>query len=192
MKAQKQQIRQQIRQKLNNFSKEEKNKQSANIWQQTEQLSIFQNADIVLLYWSLPDEVDTHNFIEKWSKSKTILLPVVVNDGLILRKYSGLSCLKVGKYGIFEPSGGEDFTDFTAIDLCIVPAVAFDTQGNRLGRGKGFYDKLLSRISAPKIGVCFDIQLIENIPHEDWDIKMDLILSSQNNKKQLKISHIHS
>ena len=179
MKTQKTKIRQEIRQKLSLLTEIEKKHQSAKIWQKMETLPAFQTANTVLLYWSLPDEVDTHDFIEKWSKNKTILLPVVTGDDLILRKYSGLSCLRVGAFNICAPVEGEEFTDFSVIDLCIVPAVAFDSQGNRLGKGKGFYDRLLSRISATKVGVCFDVQLIENIPHENWDIKMDLILSFQ-------------
>ena len=179
MKSKKTKIRQKIRQKLCLLTEKEKKQQSANIWQQMETLPAFQTADTILLYWSLSNEVDTHNFIEKWSKNKTILLPVVADNDLILRKYNGLSCLKVGTFNICEPAEGEDFTDFSAIDLCIIPAVAFDKQGNRLGKGKGFYDRLLPHINAVKVGVCFDVQLIENIPHEAWDIKMDLILSFQ-------------
>ena len=177
MKSEKTKIRQEIRQKLCSLTEKEKKQQSAKIRQQIEALPTFQNADTILLYWSLPNEVDTHAFIEKWSKSKTILLPVVAGDDLILRKYTGR--LKVGAFGICEPADDEDFTNFSAIDLCIIPAVAFDKQGNRLGRGKGFYDRLLSQIPAPKVGVCFDVQLIENVQHESWDIKMDLILSFQ-------------
>ena len=65
------------------------------------------------------------------------------------------------------------------IDLVIVPGVAFDRQHNRLGRGKGFYDRLLSTLSAPKIGICYSFQLKEHIPTEPFDKKMDLILTEK-------------
>ncbi|HQG08910.1 MAG TPA: 5-formyltetrahydrofolate cyclo-ligase, partial [Dysgonamonadaceae bacterium] len=69
------------------------------------------------------------------------------------------------------------FVDFDSIDLIIVPGVAFDRKLNRLGRGKGYYDRLLSQLKSPKIGICFDFQLLESIPVEDWDIKMDMIVA---------------
>jgi 5-formyltetrahydrofolate cyclo-ligase len=58
-----------------------------------------------------------------------------------------------------------------------VPGIAFDRKMNRLGRGKGYYDRFLSKISAPKIGICFDFQLLDKIPAESTDIKMDYIVS---------------
>lgn len=105
---------------------------------------------IVLLYYSLKDEVDTHEFVRKWSREKRILLPVVVGDDLELRVYTGPEDLATGSYGIEEPTG-ELFTDYAAIDFVAVPGVAFDNAGNRLGRGKGYYDRLLpaSRLSKP-------------------------------------------
>ncbi|MDR0872641.1 MAG: 5-formyltetrahydrofolate cyclo-ligase [Prevotellaceae bacterium] len=176
MKTEKHFLRKEIKQKLCLLSEQEKNRQSTEILQKIEQLPAFQTAETVLLYWSLPDEVDTQAFAEKWAARKTVLLPVVQGDEMVLRKYSGLSCLRSGAFGICEPEG-EDFTDFDKIDLCIVPALAFDASGNRLGRGKGFYDRLLPRIAAPKIGVCFDVQLLNEIPCENFDAKMDFVIS---------------
>ena len=65
------------------------------------------------------------------------------------------------------------------IDLTIVPGVAFDRQHNRLGRGKGFYDRLLSTLDVPKIGICYDFQLKDQIPAEPFDRKMDLIITEK-------------
>lgn len=130
-----------------------------------------------MLYHSLKDEVDTHAFIRKWSREKRILLPVVVGDDLELRLYTGPEDLTVGAYGIEEPTGAL-FTDYAAIDLIVVPGVAFDRDGNRLGRGKGYYDRLLPRIpSAYKIGICFPFQVVDEVPAEPFDIRMDEIIS---------------
>ncbi|KAA6329359.1 5-formyltetrahydrofolate cyclo-ligase [termite gut metagenome] len=131
-----------------------------------------------MLFHSLKDEPDTHAFIEKWSKTKRILLPVVCGKELELRIYSNQKDLSVGTYGIKEPSSGEVFTDYASIDLAVVPGVAFDCSGNRLGRGKGYYDKLLPHIPAYKIGICFPYQLIEKIPAGEFDIVMDEVISA--------------
>lgn len=128
------------------------------------------------MYYSLPDEVQTHDFVEKWRGKKNILLPVVVGDDLELRTYTGRQELSEGAFHIDEPTG-RTFTDYDAIDLVIVPGVAFDNNGNRLGRGKGYYDRLLPRIRAHKIGICFPFQLVKEIPTEPFDKKMDKIIS---------------
>ena len=82
-----------------------------------------------------------------------------------------------GVYGIEEPTG-EAFTDYAAIDFIVVPGVAFDAKGNRLGRGKGYYDRLLPRIpTAYKAGICFPFQLVEEVPAESFDVRMDIIIT---------------
>ena len=132
----------------------------------------------MLLYHSLPDEVDTHAFIRRWSTRKHILLPVVKGDDLELRSYAGDDRLAEGAFHIDEPTGTA-FTDYAAIDLAVIPGVAFDRRGNRLGRGKGYYDRLLPRIPAAyKLGLCFPFQLLDQIPAETHDIPMDEVLAA--------------
>jgi len=175
MNTQKELLRKEIRTKINQLSGEEKSFQSSQIFDALERLPEFRRANIILMYWSLPNEVSTHDFIEKWSVLKTILLPCVEDNHLVLKHYKDNSCLSVGRFNICEPAT-EEFLDYSKIDLCIIPGLAFDKHGNRLGKGKGFYDIFLSNIKAVKIGVCFDVQLVDNVPHDDWDRKMDLIL----------------
>ena len=153
--------------------------QSAEILAALETHPAFRAANIILLYHSLPDEVDTHDFIRKWSTKKQILLPVVVGNDLELRVYTGPADLTPGAYSIEEPTGAL-FTDYAAIDFIAVPGVAFDRNGNRLGRGKGYYDRLLPRIpSAYKAGICFPFQLVEEVPAEPFDIRMDEVITQQ-------------
>jgi len=128
------------------------------------------------MYNSLEDEVQTPNFIAKWSGEKNFYLPVVKQNDLVFRKYNpAIVCQKSG-YGIMEPRG-DDFVDYNKVDLVIVPGVAFDRKMNRLGRGKGFYDRFLPKLKAPKLGICFDFQLLDKIPTEETDIKMDFLVS---------------
>ncbi len=143
-----------------------------------ESIPIFQKSKNILIYNALKDEVKTLTFIEKWKDKKTIFLPVVDGEYLKIKTYKGNSYLKIGAYGINEPTG-KLFTDYEKIDLAIIPGISFDVYGNRLGRGKGYYDRLLPQIKAYKIGICFSFQVFDNIPTEPHDTKMDLVLTEE-------------
>ena len=110
-------------------------------------------------------------------QGKTVLLPRVISDtDMELRRYTGRQDLQPGAYGILEPVG-ELFTDYEKIDVAIVPGMAFDAEGHRLGRGKGYYDRFLSRVPyIYKIGLCFAWQMVEQIPCDEHDILMDEVI----------------
>ena len=147
------------------------------IMQQVEQLEQFRQCDTVLLYWSMDDEVQTHDFVNRWYKEKKLLLPCVDGDDLILRQYTSPDCMVAGEqFGIGEPTG-EAFTDLESIGMIIVPGVAFDAKKNRMGRGRGFYDRLLKCTpNAFKVGVAFDFQMVELVPTEPFDVAMDEVI----------------
>ncbi len=138
----------------------------------------FVAAHTVLLYHSLPDEVDTRDFVGYWSSRKCVLLPSVKGKDIELHRYAAGDGLEEGAFGIRE-SAGAVFTDYASIDLAVVPGVAFDAEGNRLGRGQGFYDRLLARLrryGTYKIGVCFDFQKVGHVPVDAHDIPVDEVL----------------
>lgn len=170
-------LRQSIRMIKASYSRQELEALSLSLLRVLEQHPCFVQARTVLLYHSLPDEVFTHAFIDRWCVEKEIVLPTVVGDDLELHLYTGPECLSLGSYGILEPSG-ELFTDYERITLAVIPGMAFDLQGNRLGRGKGYYDRLLPRLShAYKLGLCFPFQILdEEIPHEPHDCRVDTVL----------------
>lgn len=135
-------------------------------------------AKTVLMYCSLPDEVYTHDALDSLVKAgKRVLLPVVTGDTTMrLHVYEGKNDMDAGAYGIMEPTG-EVFNDLQEIDVAVVPGMAFDRNNNRMGRGKGYYDRFLASIpQAYKIGVCFKFQLVDEIPADPFDIKMDEII----------------
>lgn len=135
----------------------------------------FIQAQTVLLYYSLPDEVDTHKLVEKYASKKRVLLPVVVDKNLELRTFTGE--LQEGRFGIMEPVG-QLFEDYDQIDLVVVPGMAFSKVGHRLGRGKGYYDRLLPKLTrAKKIGICFPYQVVKYVPIFPEDVRMDRIIS---------------
>lgn len=156
---------------------EEKIAESRAVGQHIEALPCFATATHILLYHSLPDELPTHEIIDKWhSMGKTIYLPVVVGDDLVVRRYTP-EAMQQGEFNIWEPTGTEVDTDI--LELIVVPGVAFDSNGNRLGRGKGYYDRLLSRTQATCIGVCYKCQIAEQIPTEAHDRTMHYIVTSE-------------
>lgn len=175
---QKKELRKLIREKKKHISLQEKKELSFPIFNMLEKEEIFLSSKVVLLYWSMDDEVYTQDFVRKWYKEKTILLPCVEGDDLKLRQYLGDSSMKAGEqFGILEPIGTE-FSQTEQIDIMVIPGVAFDRQKNRMGRGRGFYDRLLKTVPATKIGICFDFQVVDNVPVEDFDVKMDLVIST--------------
>lgn len=176
MKEIKKLLRSKIKDLKKQYTKEEKKELSKPIFERLESKTWFKSSKIILLYWSMDDEVFTHDFILKWYKEKTILLPCVDGDDLRLRIFEGMDSMKVGEcFSILEPVG-EEFLDYEDIDLMIVPGIAFDKKGNRLGRGRGFYDRLLSITNSRKVGIGFDFQYLDHVPTEDFDIRMDEII----------------
>ena len=159
-------------------SLEEKINRSQPILSQVKQLPEFQKASVVLLYWSMDDEVATHEFVNRWYQQKTLLLPCVDGNDLRLRQYTGPECLVDGPdFGIGEPTG-EEFSELDRVEMIIVPGVAFDRNNNRMGRGRGFYDRLLkSTPNATKVGVAFSFQIFDQIPVESFDVPMDRVLT---------------
>ena len=178
-------LRTEIRHRKNACSPEERTRLSRKVTDRLQQDSYWQQAHTVLLYHSLPDEVDTHDLIRNAaSAGKRVLLPVVVGDDLELREYLGEGGMEEGAFHIQEPTGSA-VTDLSIIDLAVIPGVAFTPDGRRLGRGRGYYDRLLARLTSHAsyarvpylIGVCWPFQLVEDIPTEAHDIPMNRVIT---------------
>lgn len=135
----------------------------------------FQVAERVLMYHSLPDELDTREFISQWASRKAFFLPRVNGVNLDILPYDR-SSLRLGAFHIEEPQG-DDVSDASIIDLVIVPAVAYDGRGNRAGRGKGYYDRLLPRVKATRIGIAYDCQVVDEIDTDDYDVPVDFVIT---------------
>ena len=134
--------------------------------------------EVIMLYSALPDEVPTQSIMDQLVvQGKTVLLPRVVSDtDMELHRFTGRQDLQIGAYGILEPVG-EVFTDFASIDIAIIPGMAFDYDGHRLGRGKGYYDRFLSRVPyIYKIGLCFSWQMVDYVPSDEHDVMMDEVI----------------
>ena len=158
------------------MTKEQVAEQSARILAQLEQMSVFQEAKTVLLYYPIHNEVDLRPLLAKYAGEKTLLLPVTHRYSMEVRPYDGEDMMRKGRLGVPEP---QTKTYKGSIDLILVPGVVFDQHRHRIGRGGGYYDKFLAKhLTTKKIGVCYDFQLKKHtIPHSLRDHKMDRIIT---------------
>lgn len=168
-----------IRNKLKNLkqmlSDNEKESAADEVFSRLEQTAAFLLAEKILMYHSLPDELSTRSFLSKWGARKKFYLPRVNGVNLEILPYNE-SKLELGSFHIEEPTG-DDIADPMEIELVVVPGVAFDRKGKRVGRGKGFYDRFLKSTAATKIGVGYEFQLIDEVPTEEHDVKMDMVIT---------------
>ena len=171
----KDELRKEIRQQKRHFSSKDLAEMSLPVIERLLANDHLVKARTIMMYWSLPDEVRTHEAIDLLvERGCKVVLPVVTGDTTMeLREYHGRHELKKGAFGIHEPTG-KVFTDYDKIDVAVIPGMSFDSHGNRLGRGKGYYDRFLSQHpNLYKIGVCFDFQKREAIPTDENDIRME-------------------
>lgn len=148
---------------------------SGRVMARLEREPAFADADRILMYHSLPDEVSTHDFLLRWDGRKRLFLPRVNGEDLDVLPYDR-AMLRTGAYGIGEPSG-HSVVPVGSMDLIVVPAVAYDLACRRVGRGKGYYDRLLSGIGVATIGVAFDCQVVDEIEAESHDVPVDMVIT---------------
>jgi len=142
----------------------------------------FRQAGCVALYSPIQQEVDTELlFLEARSCGKRVLYPAVCGDLLLFREVTESGQRSVGSFGILEPCLSGELHTLEAADLIVVPGVAFDLQGHRIGFGKGYYDRCLSHLSRHSVlmGLCHDFQVVEKIPCEGHDIQMQYIVTDK-------------
>lgn len=171
----KKQLRRMVKMRVAVLSAIEKEKRATALLQKVFEHTLFQTAKHILLFWSLPDEINTLPLIQHaLAVGKQVYLPVVQDDILLIKPYCA-NQMAVGAFSINEPQGSETYSALQ-MDLIVVPGVAFDANGNRMGRGKGYYDKLLANVSTPIIGVGYAEQFYLSIPTEQHDKKLNEII----------------
>ncbi len=139
----------------------------------------FRRAKTILMFYPIKGEPDLRPlFREILSLGKVLVLPRVWGDDLRLFKVSDPEKLRRGSFGVMEPEGGIEVRP-EELDLAVVPGIVFDRRGFRLGFGKGFYDRLLRKVHAPKVGVAYSFQVIQEVPRDSWDVPLDLIVTEK-------------
>ncbi|EPR14082.1 5-formyltetrahydrofolate cyclo-ligase [Ruminiclostridium papyrosolvens] len=172
----------------NNISSDSLHEKSKIIGQKLYQLDCVKRAETLMCYVSFGSEVYTHDIIKTWlSQGKQICVPRVVKakgKSMEAVKISSLEELEPGTYGVLEPTSGHKNTvSPDLINVIIVPGCAFDLHRNRMGYGAGYYDRFLDLISdnCLKVGVAFDFQIMGEIPCDEHDIPMDIIITEERN-----------
>lgn len=174
----KSELRKEIRQRKRQFTEAQLRELSLAVGERLMRHPRLLASKVIMMYCSLPDEVDTRDLLRRLLEMrKTVVLPAVVDDTrMTLRRYTGPQDLCEGAFHIMEPIGNE-FDDYASIDLAVVPGMSFDAAGNRLGRGKGYYDRFFQHIPQTyKIGICFDFQKVEHVPVGPLDVPVNQVL----------------
>ncbi len=155
-------------------------KKSAIIREKLEKLPQFKAAKKIMAYVSTNEEVDTRDLIKDcFKKGLTIYIPKVDRNELKIIPVRSWEVLEPGTFSILEPMMNEasEAANPEDLDLILVPGIAFDHRGHRIGHGKGFYDRTLKNTKAFKIGLAFHEQIVDEIPDEEHDVPMDLIIT---------------
>lgn len=219
----KNEIRKSVKAALAAMSPQERVRGSLDIVTQLLSLEMLQRSRTVMLFSPLPSEPDITPLYDLLA-DKTLLLPSVVGDDIVVKKLGegssigstlrgdgcgvsrsaipssvatcegietsaalrkdgcgvSRSALRCGAFGIMEPDTDAAFDDLASIDVVLVPGVAFTPDGDRLGRGRGYYDRFLAKLPASTltIGLCYPSQLLPQLPIDPWDRKLDKVISA--------------
>ncbi len=178
----KKRVRKEILTKLKTQEEEDCKRKSALIQRKLFRMSVFKKARAVMFYIALRSEVNTDQMIKEAQKEgKIVSVPVCAADRVTIRPclLDGTAALKEGPYGVREPVN-ERYIPVESLDMVIVPGLAFDRKGNRLGRGKGCYDRFLRRLNDTTIsvGLAFDLQVVPSVPTSAHDVNVHTVISA--------------
>jgi len=180
-KDQKNIIRNTILQKRKNVNTSQ---ESQKIYQNFINSEYYQNYRFIMSYMNIGSEVETGSINKDiGDDDKTLILPDLKNNEIKASKFTLGDSFKVGEFNIPEPSPFREY-DKQWVEILLVPGVAFDKRGYRLGYGKGFFDRFLKDFKGIKVGLCFEAQLVDKIPIETQDIAMDVLITE---KKVIKL-----
>ena len=179
IKEQKKEIRKTVRVLKNSTPQEERDARSLAIQETLLSMGVFEKPGTILLYHALPDEVNTELLLSTLSNrrggKKRIILPVVEGEYLILKEYIPEE-MSSGYRNISEPTGNLQI-DPSEIEFAVIPGIAFDSACNRMGRGKGFYDRFLKDFSGYSIGITYSELFCKSLPFDKNDIPVDKVIT---------------
>ena len=163
------------------LSAEEHDGINEGIFRQISALAVYQQARTVFLYCSTPEEIDTKRLLsDALGKGKTVCVPLCVSRGVMeAHAIRQVSQLARGRFGILEPSADAPLVQPEMIDFCIVPCLAADTAGHRLGYGGGYYDRFLAQTAATAAALCAERGFVQALPAEPHDYPCHMIITER-------------
>ena len=179
---QKSALRKHLLEKRDATSAELRDIASEKIHENLRKISSYTNSQNIACYFPIGSEVDTHDIMLNILKQgKNLLLPRIVDDNIQFYIVSNLEKLERGSFEIMEPKDSCDRAK--KIDCVLIPTVGASKMGVRLGYGKGYYDRFLSSTNAVKISLTYSKQIVKSIPSDSHDIKIDWIVTEDENIK---------
>lgn len=173
-------LRSKMKSRLGGLTPQEYHELNHSLFANFLKLKLFDKANSIMLYYSVRNEAETVPMINYLlGEGKTVALPVCTPErDLNAAVINDLSQLQPAPFGLMEPGPGSPVLANEELQLIVVPGVAFDEQGNRLGHGAGYYDRFLSKTpNAFKLALAYDFQVVPEVPTEPHDLKMDAILT---------------
>jgi 5-formyltetrahydrofolate cyclo-ligase len=169
-----------MKQKLQLLTPEKKQETEHRLYMDFMRSSFYRESKCVFIYVSHSNEINTYRIIQSaLADQKKVVVPKIdpVEKKMYAIEISGLHELHSGQYGIMEPTSFEQAVLPSEIDLVLVPGLAFDHNGGRLGYGGGYYDKFLSQNrNVYKISLAYDFQVVSHVPMDEHDIPIDLLI----------------
>jgi len=171
-------IREEIKEKRRSISEINRERKSHQIFDKFISLPELKEVTNLLVYISHTEEVVTHFMVKRLLQSDiTLYTPKVEGDTLIACRLDHWEDLEFGAFGILEPKEVIEIKHPSEFDIIMVPGVAFSKKGDRMGQGKGFYDRYLKESTAVKVGLAYDEQILDELPTEEHDVPMDIIIT---------------
>lgn len=179
METQKKQLRLRLLQQRRDMVTKQKQTIDRQICQRVLESEEYQHAKVVFAYWSTEEEIDTHAILaDAWKQGKRVCVPKCLRGHrMIARQIRSEADLTEQTFGIPEP--GAQCTEISPdeIDLCLVPALACDASGVRLGYGGGFYDRFLPQTAGFRMALCAQERLLPDVPAQEHDIHCDCVVT---------------
>ena len=162
----------------NSLASDYRNSSTNTIFATLEEQNFFESSEKIFIYVGFGSEITTETFIKKWINKKQIFVPKIENGKMNLIRLKSWDELAPGHFGVLEPTSSDYYEG--KIDLVVTPSIVFDNNGYRLGYGKGYYDKYFSsREYNISVGLSYHKLLQDNVPKEDHDIKVDVIITEE-------------
>ena len=173
----KNQLRSVIRKARDAYSASDKELANERIFERLKNFAPVRDAKVILTYVAKGSEVSTSALMQTFFGHKTLIVPKVEEEQLCLYELHDLNALKPGSFGIHEPHECMLLKDLKRIDVALIPGIAFDRTGHRIGYGGGFFDRLLPQLHCTTIGLAYEFQMIDKVPTHQYDVGVNFIIT---------------